>query len=202
MDKRFDSIMEFLSRSDKEYFDEKVKELEKGITIAKKHINEFVKKKKKLEAYVKAHPDSVDEDYSVDEDKEFMTLMNLYNDTIQELYSAEKAINIDMIPEQSKSAQTVNKISVISGTLSIIVALIGSIKKECFYGGLAGAAISVIIERITNWNDFVRRWNKKLDEFKKSGADNMTIFDAAKLLDDQIKDLINEMEKKYWFFNK
>lgn len=208
MDKRFDMIMEALSKKDMKFFDSRVKELELGIGKAKLHIKEFLKKKKKLEAYVKTHPNSVSEDDLADNDTEFLKLMSLYNNTIQELYSAKNSINISMIPNQSKFAEGANNASLVTGIISVIVALTGLIKSDTpasqfrALGGISGAVVSSIIGNLTDWGSFVIKWNKKLEEYKRSGTSNLNVLDAAKLLNEQIDDLIRDMENKYWFVSQ
>jgi hypothetical protein len=126
--------------------------------------------------------------------------------TSEELYNAQKCIEINLVPENKgalSKVHTASTIAMVFGFVYFILTLM--IRKDKTTPieagvGLGLTGIGGTVSKRTEIIDYNNKWKEKLVEYKQKK--NLSVWESLELVERQIKDLIGDFENKYPFYNK
>lgn len=185
MENSFDIVMELLSEEENKFFQEKDKEIRKGIRNFKVKSAQILSDQKKIDNFIKKHPGCDQED-----DKNFEEVVDMVYALDERMLDLSRTFMKIFKRPGTKAESNLNS-GFIYGILASFVSLIFiPFSKKLFAGLLAGGiGTSIVTSKIQSVvsNKIDKKWEEKEKEWKELNPNNV----YAKM--EEMEDLVDKM---------
>lgn len=193
MENSFDIVMELLSEEDNKFFQEKDKEIRKGIAKFKTISAQVLSMQKKVDAFIKSHPGCDQE-----EDKYYNDAFELAHDLELKLDELDNSFIYVFDRPGTSIERGLNK-GRIAGILISFISLIFIPFSKKFFAGILGSGIATSVAS-SSLSEVARKkmdkkWKEKEAEWKEMNPDN--VMDKMKEMYDIVDKMRDTFSKKY-----
>lgn len=193
MENSFDIVMELLSEEENKFFQEKDKEIRKGIAKFKTISAQVLSMQKKVDAFIKSHPGcDQEEDKNYDEAFEMVNALELNLDELNNSF-------VYVFNRPGTSIERGLNKGRIAGILISFISLIFIPFSKKFFAGILGSGIAISVAS-SSLSEVARKkmnkkWEEKEAEWKEMNPDN--VMDKMKEMYDIVDKMRDTFSKKY-----